>query len=390
MALQHNNHTTEADLVAVLPTVLDSVLQGSGWRTTGLRRGRALKHGLKADAVAQLRSGSAQATLIVEVSANPRLGAMREKALLLQYVLSEAGGKETTALAFLVPRVTPSLARVLRELSVGYLDLAGACRLQWPGLVIERPGDPIGTEALSSPSASPALDPAQVFGPRAPRRHRVLRALLSWPGRRWHQVELAEESLTSVFTVHGVVEHLLAEHQADQAGRGPEKVVFLVGPGELLSTWVPFWRVVWRRCQRTAGLFYGLAGGQEDLRGRLSSAAARVGARVGFTLSAGANCYGPYLRDEVTHAYVLGDIEALGRTADLEAVAGGANVVLYPTTEEGLLYLTDELRERAGLERDAAGAPVCPAQLYLDMKAAGGRLAEQADRLREEFIDNGS
>jgi hypothetical protein len=96
------------------------------------------------------------------------------------------------------------------------------------------------------------------------------------------------------------------------------------------------------------------------------------------------------LRDDTTHAYVLGDIDALVQAADLEPVASGANVVLFPTTEEGLLYLTDDLRRRAGIAALAVAAPVCPAQLYLDMKTAGGRLAEQADRLREEFLDDGS
>jgi len=390
MAHIHRNQTTETDLAAALPAVLDSALQGSGWKTAGLRRAQALKHGLVADAVVRLRTPSERATLIVELSANPRLGAVREKALLLQYMLSESAGEETTVLAFLVPRVTPALAGLLRELNVSYLDLAGGCRLQWPGLVIERPGDPDRMREARSLSASPTLDPGQLFGPRAPKRHRVLRAFLSWPRRRWHQVELARESGASVFTVHGVVEHLLAEHQADQEGRGPKKVVFLARPEELLNAWAPFWRVRWRRSQSTAGLFFSLAVGQEDLRGQLTSAAARVGARVGFTLSAGANCYGPYLRDDVAHAYVLGDMEALVNAADLETVASGANAILYPTTDEGMLYLTDELRARAGMDGDTMAAPVCPAQLHLDMKAAGGRLAEQADRLREEFIDNGS
>ena len=390
MAIQHRNHLTEADLSAALPAVLGAVLQGSGWKAAGLRRERPLKHGLAADAVVRLRSGPARATLVVQFSANPRLGSVREKALLLQYVLPESLGGETTALAFFVPRVTTSLADVLRDLNVGYLDLSGACRLQWPGLAIERPGTPPEpTGAAGSPSSS-SLDPAQVFGPRAPRRHRVLRALLSWPGRRWHQVELAEESDTSVFTVHGVIQHLLAEHYADEEGRGPQKVVFLECPGALLDAWVVFWRTSWRRSQQSSALFHGLGGGQGDLRGRIGAAAADVRARVGLTLSAGANCYGPYLRDEVVHAYVLGDLEALARAADLEPVASGANVILYPIAEEGLLYLTDELRDHVGPEQGGPAAPVCPAQLYLDMKAAGGRLAEQADRLREDFIGHDS
>lgn len=252
------------------------MLHGSGWKATGLRRRRALKHGLTADAVVRLRSGSARTTLIVEVSATPRLGGVREKALLLRYVLSESGAGGATALAFLVPRVTPALARLLRELNVGYLDLAGACHLQWPGLVIERPGDPRRTEATSSPRPSPALDPGQVFGPRAPRRHRVLRVLLSWPGRRWHQVELAQESRASVFTVHGVVEHLLVEHQADQEGRGPEKVVFLVHPADLLDAWVPFWRAGWRRLHLRAGGAR-LANRPGDLRPRSALLPRRLG-----------------------------------------------------------------------------------------------------------------
>jgi hypothetical protein len=154
----------------------------------------------------------------------------------------------------------------------------------------------------------------------------------------------------------------------------------------LLDSWVPFWQSVWRRRHRAADSYYCLAANPDAVRARLADAAARVRIRLGYTLSAGAGFYGTYLRDDLTHAYLLGPQERVVEAAELEPMGRGGNVVLYPEPDEGLLYLPRALRGRLGLEPDTPAAAVSPVQLYLDLKAAGGRLAEQADRLREEVL----
>lgn len=210
--------------------------------------------------------------------------------------------------------------------------------------------------------------------------------MLSYSDRRWHQVELAAEAGVSVYTAHSVVRWVLQEHHGDYEGRGPRKVVFLERPGVLLDAWSNSWGHAWRQSQRTASGYYCLARNVDDVRERMAQAAGEVGARLGFTLSAGANRYGAYLRDELVHAYFTGPEEEFARAADLDPVARGANVYLYAARDDGLFYLPEDARRRLRPDAGASVTPVCPVQAYLDMKAAGGRYAEQAEVLRQEVL----
>jgi len=371
----------EEELQTLLEPALEAVLADSGWAITELQHEYPLDHGVRADCVVRVASGSSEAALVVEVKANPRPKTVREKAVLLKHLVSESPFDQPAAIAFFIPRITPSLGSLLTGLEVGYFDLTGACRLRWPGLYVERPAS-FGLPAMD---AAPA-QPDSPFSPGATKKHRILRVLLSYPKRRWHQVELAAEARVSVYTAHRVAQWLLREHYADYKGKGPRRVVFLVEPGELLAMWSALWASTWRRSQREARLYYCLARSDEDVRERIARAATKVAARVGFTLTAGANRYGAYLRDELVHAYFTGAEPELARVADLDAVPRGGNVLLYAARDEGIFYLPAEVRERLSLRAPSAIRPVCPAQVYLDMTAAGGRYAEQGEELRREVL----
>ena len=383
-----------------LRDVLEVALRESGWELTELSPGYAVSQHVVADAVARVRSGGSRAEVLVEVSAQPRPRAMAERGLLLKHEAG-AGPEGELPVAFFVPQVTPGLARALRDVGAGYFDLYGTCYLRWPGLFVDRQGRDKPVVPMKQGSwaafgrARGALPPglpgseveAQgVLGSRAVKSHRVLRAALSYHGRKWHQTELAQEADVSVYTAHRVVEFLLAQHYADWEGRGPEKVVFLVQPVELIETWATFWRDLWQRYRRGAKVYHCLAANTDEVVERLEEAARKVGARLGLTLAAGANQYGAYLFDEIVHAYLLGDDEELAEAADLDAARRAGNVVLYDAADPGVVYLPDPVRERLGTGEENRCTPVSPVQLYLDMKAAGGRYAEQAERLRQEVL----
>jgi hypothetical protein len=118
----------------------------------------------------------------------------------------------------------------------------------------------------------------------------------------------------------------------------------------------------------------------------LVAAAKASGGEVAFTLAAGANRFLPLLRDDTVHAWVCGDIVAVAQAADLTPVRRGANVILLPARDAGVLYLPENARQRLRLQGDDDPLPVSPVQLYLDMRAAGGRYAEQGIRLRDEVL----
>lgn len=366
---------------------LEALLRDSGWAIAEFVDGPRLPGGLSADHEARLQCGAARARLLVRRLRHPRPGALREWARSVEAMVGD-DEEIPTAPALFTARVTPALARTLRELGVGYYDLYGACLLRWPGLFIDRDGQdaPIWGEeewpGVTELVDRPGLSAQSVFGSRSLMRHRVLRVMLSWPERQWRQKDLAKITGVDPAGVHRVVSYLIQEHYADHEGRGPSKVVFLTRPGELLNTWAGYWREVWQSLQRAAGSFYSLGANPDAVKQDLIGAAAASGGRLGFTLAAGSDYFGAYLRDDRVHAYFGGNGGDLARRAGLDAVDRGANVVLLPLRDEGLLYLPQPVETG-----DAPHAgPVCPVQLYLDMRAAGGRYAEQAEALRSEVV----
>lgn len=88
-------------------------------------------------------------------------------------------------------------------------------------------------------------------------RHQVLRALLSYPSRKWHQNELAQDADVDPGShVNRVVIFLLQEHYADYDGRGPGEVIFVTRPGELLDTWRGCWEHMRNALRRASAGFY--------------------------------------------------------------------------------------------------------------------------------------
>ena len=372
--------------------VLDALLADSGWEfvrfTDQVTVGDA-----DIDHIAELRSGPLQVRLLVETELHPRLSAVSSESGRLQSIAGR--GKTPTAVAVFADRITKGLASALRSAGVGYFDLYGTCYLRWPGLFIDRPGgeEPLLAEAdwpqlgAILTTAAGDVSAQNVLGPRPVMRHRVVRAMLSEPERKWHQNELAQLlHVDAASHVYRTLRFLLQEHYADFVGKGPSKVVFLTRPGELLDAWAGMWGEIWRRLLRASSTFYSLTTDLDELSTELTIAANDVDARVGLTLGSGANCFGSYLRDDQVCAYVSDNIPAIAQAMGLEPVERGANVTLVPARDEGLFYLPHEVLANLKTPQPRNAGPVCPVQLYLDMHAAGGRYAEQAVRLREEVL----
>jgi hypothetical protein len=369
--------------------MLETILQGTGWRVTGRQHEQPGASSHVADLIVRLTSARVQTELVVEARSRPRLSDARTLAEMARAVGGDTGA---AAVALFAPRITPAMARHLRELDIGYFDLSGACRLKAEGLFIERlpldasplaPSDYPEVESLLEDPAD-GLTARSIFGVRPLKRHRVLRAMLSHAERKWHQSELAELTGTSVGShVHLVVKVLQREHYADFEGKGPNKRIFLTRPADLLEDWAVHWRETWSLVWRTANRYLSLRPNAEVSRSVMVEATHGLGGRIGFTLTSGADYYRPLLRDDVVCAYYRGNASRLAEACDFERVDRGANIILLPVRDEGIFYLPEPASEHLRARVTAGAGPVCPVQLYLDMRAAGGRYAEQAEVLRE-------
>lgn len=384
-----NRHKALADLA---PPSLSAILEDTGWRIASQHPEKPVGPAHIADLVVELESEQGRAVLIVEAKANPNRADIEVLKQAAEY--ARALG-ERSAFVLFAPRIPSPLATRLRELRISYFDLSGACRLRAPGLFVERlPAEHTVLSPADYPNVRGFLDesaaglPAKaILGIRPLKRHRVLRAMLSYPKRRWHQSELAQETDTDVSShVHQVVKFLEREHYADHEGKGPNKLVFLTRPGDLLDDWSMHWRDSWSTAWRTADRYLSLGPNADVNHQTIADAAQELGARAAFTLTSGSEYYGSFLRDDVVCAYYQGNVSQLAKRCDLESVDRGANIIILPARDDGIFYLSAELRERLGGKVSPAAAPVCAVQLYLDMRAAGGRHAEQAGVLRQAEI----
>jgi hypothetical protein len=377
----------KADLYPFLELALEAALRDTDWQPA---QGEPESGGVPPRMV-QVRAGARSVVLAIEASSAPREKQLRQPAVAPVRGSGQKASKTAIPVLF-VPHVPQALAKELRQVGLNYFDLYGGACLRWPGLHLERlpQPDPVvpGARALlEAEEKGRSIEATGVFGTRPVLRHRVLRVLLSYPGRKWHQSEIAQEAgVDASSQVHDTVRLLQREGLADAEGAGPKKVVFLTRPGDLLEQWSRFWEDSWKQVVRQAGLFFALSSDPSEVMDDLLGAAASAGAGIGFTLAAGANLFRPLLRDDTVHAWVVGDVARLAQVTDLETVRRDPNVILLPARDKGLLYLSANERESLHLPEQDGPQPVSPVQLYLDMRAAGGRYAEQAATLREEVL----
>ena len=168
----------------------------------------------------QLRVLDQEVTLLVEVknSGEPRFARDAVNQLLRsQRALPGSYG------ILIAPWVSPAAASICQEAGVGYVDLAGNCRLAFGTVHIERTGKP-------NPFAT-KRDLRSLYSPKA---SRILRVLLNDPRRPWKLQTLADEAEVSLGQAHKVKSLLADREWLRQEAEG----ILLSNPSELLAEWV--------------------------------------------------------------------------------------------------------------------------------------------------------
>jgi hypothetical protein len=306
------------------------------------------------DLVAQVKWQGGGQQLIVEV-----------KATLYPQMARLALGQLRTALeqhpqAYPVlagPYVSPAVAEMCSAEGVGYLDLAGNCRLAFDGVFIERSG---------RPNPAPRRDHLKsLFAPQA---QRVLRVLLVHPRRVWKLADLADEAHVSVGHVYNVKKLLLEQEWATDTEAG----LALSHPGALLDTWAAHGQ------PRTAVVQAFALGEVSELEAAIAQACDQDGVLYALTEFSAAIRYAPMVRYVRAAAYMLGDVEPLMARLGAKEVGSGANLRLIVPRDDGVLY---------GAQAVDGVSVVAPPQAYLDLMALPGRGEEAAAAVREKVIE---
>jgi len=310
-----------------------------------------------ADLVVKFRLGEQEHTLVAEVSSLGQPRQIRAAVTRLADIRRELVGAYPVAAAVYIG---PQSARILKGNSLGFVDLSGNCFLAFDNVLIEKEG-----KRNARPSTRPLRS---LFAPRATR---VVRLLLTDPGRAWRLEELARAAEVSLGHAHNVVKRLeeLAWVERDESQR-----IRLGKPADLLEAWCESYR--WRVNDVASFL------APERVTRRFMAEIARVivtaGRAYAFTLSAGQSLVAPHARFTTVHCYLEGDPAPLAAALGLRPVAeADGNVHFLVPYDAGVFH---GALEKGGLK------VVCLPQLYADLVHHERRGREQAEYLRQETM----
>src|SRR3972149_7199486 len=169
------------------------------------------------DITLKLKRPDGDQMVLVEVKTGGQPRVVREPVTQLLQSLS----KVPEAYGILVaPYISPKSAAICVENGIGYVDLAGNCRLSFRQVYVEREGTP-----------NPAPQRRDLRSLYSPRTTRVLRVLLLDPKKIWKLQPLAREAGGSLGQVLNV-QKLLADREWIRSG---EEGLRLFEAGSLLS-----------------------------------------------------------------------------------------------------------------------------------------------------------
>lgn len=306
------------------------------------------------DLLFQVRTPASKRTLMVEVKTVGQPRVVREATNQLARFKEQLPDAYGVVMA---PYISPEAAAICRKEGSGFADLAGNCVLAFDQVFISK-------EGKENPFAR-KRDLRSLFSPKA---ERVLRVLLTTPGRWWKGQSLAQEAEVSLGQGFNV-KKLLANREWVQAGDDGFR---LTAPGELLTEWEGNYD--FRRS--TVREFYTLRPIAE-LERLLAEACEKEKAPYALAGFSSAARYAPMVRYQRAMAYVAGNLDRMAERLELKPVTSGANVNLIIPYDEGVLY---------GAETKDGAKVTSPVQTYLDLRQIKGRGEEAADFMKQQII----
>ena len=291
---------------------------------------------------------------MVEVRKVGQPRVIREAANRLMRYKDQMSGTYPVVMA---PYISPQAAEICREEGLGFVDLAGNCRLSFDQVYISK-------EGKQNPFTR-RRDLRSLYSPKA---ERVLRVLLATPKRWWKVAPMAQEAGVSLGQVFNV-KKLLIDREWVETG---EDGFRFTAPAKLLAEWEDNYD--FRRS--TVREFYTLRS-IADFEHLLAEACAKGNLAYALAGFSSAARYAPMVRYQRAMAYVVGDIDRVAERLELKPVTSGANVNLIVPYDEGVLY---------GAETKGGARVTSPMQTYLDLRQIKGRGEEAAGFLKQQVI----
>jgi len=292
--------------------------------------------------------------LLVEIKSS---GEPRIARAAIQQILAVTRAQEPQYGLLGAPYVGPETQKICKEAGVGFIDLAGNCRLVFDKVYIERRGFP-KPKAERRPLRS-------LFSPKA---SRVLRVLFEAQKQPWQVQRLAREARVSLGLAAKVKQRLLDLEYAREERTG----ILLAKPEELLSAWAA---ALTSRRRSTVGVY--APGDPPQIEETLRVYCAANAIRYAFTQFSGAARVAPFTRYTRGSAYV--EVEPAGFVGKLgwKVVDTGANFTLPWPFDEGAFY---------GARTIGQDRVVSDVQLYLDLMESKGRGEEGAMAILEQKL----
>ncbi len=255
------------------------------------------------------------------------------------------------------PYISPAASKICEKEGIGYLDLAGNCRLVFDTVYIVREG-----------ASNPFVKKRDLRSLYSPRATRVLRVLLNDPKTDWKTQALANAAEVSIGQVANIKKLL-----KDREWIIEEKEGFrLKSPSDLLEEWSKNYSFRTNEVRD----FYCMSGIAE-IEAKLAKTCNHRKVNCALTGLAGAARVHPGIRYQRTIFYVSEISDDLIAKTGLKAVSSGANVTLLIPYDEGV-FNGSKVYEDIPV--------VSPIQIYLDLRNFKGRGEEAAQLIYDKVL----
>lgn len=352
------NRETAGGLETVLVSEVKGRLQGllgkvpfirlKGWQSDALDRDGSPGLALN------ITVGNERWRILVEVKGS---GEPRFIRIATQQLRAALFGEQRVYPVVAAPYISESSGEICREAGVGFVDLAGNCRLVFGQVFIEYQTFP-----------NPRLERRPLRSLFAAKASRVLRVFLDDVKRPWQVKTLALQARVSIGLAFKVKQRLLDLEYGQERNKG----LRLSKPEELLRQWAANYS--YRRSESLD--CYG-PGDPPELEEQLALYCRSNDIQYALALFSGASRVAPFARYARGFSYVVTDPQGLAKGLGWKPVPSGANFTILRPYDDGLLY---------GVRKVGRDAVVSDVQLYLDLAGYKGRGEEAAQFLLEQRL----